>query len=80
MNLEQQFSEKLRKALPRRVVQLLKSKRVVSVCMQSFPKACQVASSKRRSRMIVLYGSGRRPSKTGIAHCQSSQKLKNKNV
>lgn len=68
VNLLQQSRENRRKSCPRRVVLFPKWKSVVSVCNRSFPNECQVASSKSRSRMMELNGSGTRPSKTGITH------------
>ena len=50
----------------------LKISRVKSWCIQSLARPCQWAATKRRSRILVLWGSGSRPSKTGIKHCTHS--------
>ena len=49
-----------------------KKLRVSSVCNRSLANACHVAKSNRSSRIMSLWGLGRSPSKTGIAHCVSS--------
>jgi hypothetical protein len=48
---------------------------VVSVCMRSLASACHSARQKSRDIKVLLCGSGRSLSKTGIAHYNMSSVL-----
>ena len=61
-------SWKVRSVLPSVVVTCKRRAKVVSVCIRSLARPCQWARSNKTLRIYVLWGSGRRPSKTGIAH------------
>ena len=58
----------LRNSAPIRTVKSSNIVRVSSVCMRSFASPCQCAQIKSNRRIAPLCGSGRRPSKMGIAH------------
>ena len=62
------LAQELVKHLTKVPCTIAKMERLVSVCIQIFPNACQVVSSKRRLRTMLLYGSGSKPLKTGIEH------------
>ena len=62
------------------VVVVSKNKSVSSIWIRSFVKLCQVAKSKRRSRMTSLWGEGKSPSKTGIAHYGRIELLRTKDT
>ena len=54
---------------PNVLVNRSNSSRIRSWCKWSFTKPCQCAIVKSKSIMMSLWGSGKSPSKTGIAHC-----------
>ena len=54
---------------PSWVVATSKKASILSVCNQSLTNACHIVKSKSMSKMISLWGEGRSPLKTGIAHC-----------
>ena len=70
-NAAQVLSLNVRNRLPRDVVTRDKISKVGSVCIWSLARPCQWARSNRSSRTHVFCGSGKRPSKTGIAHYDS---------
>lgn len=75
MYCEQVLLSKRRSILPNSFVCERNDPTVCSVCFLSLAYACHVARSKARSRMILLCGSGSRPSRTGIEHCKHHQLL-----
>ena len=68
-NLGQTWFTKWRNLAPRLIVVVSNNSNVGSVCMRSFASPCQWAQTKSNWR-ISLLSSPKRPSKTGIAHCQ----------
>lgn len=60
---------KARNDIPRDRVTLSRIERVLSVWSRSLANPCQWAKRYSISINRLLWGSGRRPSKTGIAHC-----------
>ena len=71
LKLGQVFPTKYRKPAPIAVVATSRRWRDVSVCIPILANACHVASTKMRSRTVVLCGSSRSPSKQGIMHYRS---------
>ena len=59
---------KVRKLEPMRTVKSSNILSVSSVCMRSLAIPCQCAQKKSKRKTARLCGSGRSPSKTGIAH------------
>lgn len=57
-----------RRRTPRSMVTCSNEVSVCSVCTLSFAYACQQPMTNRRSRISLLWGSGRSPSSTGIIH------------
>jgi len=63
------FTVKWRRRAPRSVVTCSNEVSVYSVCTLSFAYACQQPMTNRRSRISLLWGSGRSLSNTGSIHC-----------
>ena len=70
-NAEQVVSRNRRSSHPRMMVADSMYERVDSVCMRNFVSACHSASRNSNVMTTALWGSGSRPSKTGMAHWQN---------
>lgn len=67
-NLEQVCTLKARNEFPKDMVTSSSNCKVSSVWRRSLASPCQYAKRKSNSSNRLLWGSGRRPSKTGMAH------------
>lgn len=68
LNTMSVVSLNLRINWPRWNVHFSSKSRVAAVCISRFASACHSAARLSGSMRAVLYGSSRRPSKTGMAH------------